>query len=84
VLTLIQLGAIGIPDTSAVADEILVKVRVERDGEFAGEIESAVGYSVEFAGASAVEVRISEVHSESIVSGLAAQTSYDTVSSRSK
>jgi hypothetical protein len=83
-MMLILLGAIGIPDASAVADGILVKVRVERDGEFAGEVESAVGFSVEFAGVSAVEVRIAEVHSESIVSGLAAQTSYDMVSSRSK
>jgi hypothetical protein len=81
---LILLWAIGIPETSAVADELLVKVGVERDGEFAGEVESAFGFSVEFAGASAVEVRISEVHSESIVSGLAAQTSCDMVSSRSK
>jgi hypothetical protein len=33
-MTLILLGAIGAPDASAVADEILVKAGVERDGEF--------------------------------------------------
>jgi hypothetical protein len=57
VMMLILLGAIGIPDASAVADEILVKDRVERDGEFAGEVESAVEFSVEFAGESASEIQ---------------------------
>jgi len=42
VMLLILLGAIGATDASAVADEILVKVRVERDGEFAGEVDIEV------------------------------------------